>query len=62
MPKRSSNQNDTQQLARSVLIAIVPDAEPLEEKPKKNQIRGDAEDHRTRRSADGVAVLSFDST
>jgi len=27
MPKRSSKQKDTQQLARSVLDAIVPDAE-----------------------------------
>jgi hypothetical protein len=28
MPKRSSKQKDTQQLSRSVLDAIVPDAEP----------------------------------
>ena len=31
MPKRSSKQKDTQQLARAVLDAVVPDAEP--EKP-----------------------------
>jgi hypothetical protein len=36
MPKRSSKQKDTQQLARSVLDAIVPDAEPKPEKPAKN--------------------------
>ncbi len=36
MPNRSSNQKDTQQLARSVLDAIVPDAEPKEDQPKKN--------------------------
>jgi hypothetical protein len=36
MPKRSSKQKDTQQLARSVLDAIVPDAEPKQEKPVKN--------------------------
>lgn len=39
MPKRSSKQKDTQQLARSVLDQIVPDAEaqPAEpEPPKKN--------------------------
>lgn len=35
MPKRSSKQKDTQQLARSVLDAIVPDAEPGK-KPEKN--------------------------
>lgn len=33
MPKRSSRQKDTQQLARKVLDAIAPDAEP---KPEKN--------------------------
>ena len=33
MPKRSSKQKDTQQLARSILDAVVPDAEPLTEKP-----------------------------
>jgi hypothetical protein len=33
MPKRSSKQKDTQQLARSVLDAVVPDAEPAKEKP-----------------------------
>jgi hypothetical protein len=36
MPKRSSKQKDTQQLARGVLDAIVPDAEPKAGKPKKN--------------------------
>jgi len=36
MPKRSSKQKDTQQLARSILDAIVPDAEPKDEKPEKN--------------------------
>ncbi len=36
MPKRSSKKKDTQQLARSVLDAIVPDAEPTPEVPKKN--------------------------
>jgi len=36
MPKRSSKQKDTQQLARSVLDSIVPDAEPKAEKPAKN--------------------------
>lgn len=37
MPKRSSTrQKDTQQLARSVLDAIVPDAEPKPEQPTKN--------------------------
>ena len=36
MPKRSSKQKDTQQLARSVLDAIVPDAESKQENPKKN--------------------------
>jgi hypothetical protein len=36
MPKRSSKQKDTQQLARSVLDAIVPDAEPKPAKPEKN--------------------------
>lgn len=36
MPKRSSNQKDTKQLARSVLDAIVPDAEPKLAKPEKN--------------------------
>ncbi len=36
MPKRSSKQKDTQQLARGVLDAIVPDAEPKAEKPEKN--------------------------
>lgn len=36
MPKRSSKQKDTQQLARSVLDAIVPDAEPVAAKPEKN--------------------------
>jgi hypothetical protein len=36
MPKRSSNQKDTQQLARRVLDAIVPDAEPKQAQPAKN--------------------------
>lgn len=36
MPKRSSTQKDTQQLARSVLDAIAPDAEPKPDAPKKN--------------------------
>ena len=36
MPKRSSKQKDTQQLARSVLDSIVPDAEPAKAKPEKN--------------------------
>ena len=36
MPKRSSTQKDTQQLARSVLDAIAPDAEPKPEQPEKN--------------------------
>ena len=36
MPKRSSKQRDTQQLARSVLDKIVPDAEPKPPEPEKN--------------------------
>jgi hypothetical protein len=40
MPKRSSKQKDTQELARHVLDAVVPDAEPAappeEAKPEKN--------------------------
>jgi len=41
MPKRSSKQKDTQQLARHVLDAVVPDAEQqpppeVEPKPAKN--------------------------
>lgn len=36
MPKRSSTQKDTQQLARSVLDAIAPDAEQKPELPEKN--------------------------
>ena len=36
MPKRSSKPKDTQQLARSVLDAIGPDAEPVAAKPEKN--------------------------
>lgn len=36
MPKRSSKQKDTQQLARSILDAVVPDAEPAPaKKPEK---------------------------
>lgn len=34
MPKRSSKQKDTQQLARSILDAVAPDAEPKSEKEK----------------------------
>jgi hypothetical protein len=34
MPKRSSKSKDTQQLARSVLDAIAPNAEPNPEKEK----------------------------
>ncbi|HUE72045.1 MAG TPA: hypothetical protein VMP01_14255 [Pirellulaceae bacterium] len=37
MPKRSSKQKDPQQLARSVLDAIAPEAEPKPAKPEKNQ-------------------------
>ena len=38
MPKRSSKQKDSQQLARSVLDAIVPpaEAEPKSAQPEKN--------------------------
>jgi hypothetical protein len=39
MPKRSSKQKDTQQLARMTLDAVVPDAEPLKpaaKEPEKN--------------------------
>jgi hypothetical protein len=36
MPKRSSKQKDTQQLARGVLDAIVPDADSKKEQPEKN--------------------------
>jgi hypothetical protein len=36
MPKRSSKQKDTQQLARSVLDAVVPDAEPKKPAKEKN--------------------------
>ncbi len=36
MPKRSSKQKDTQQLARSVLDAVVLDAEPKKATKKKN--------------------------
>ena len=36
MPKRSSKQKDTQQLARSVLDALAPDAEPKKPAKKKN--------------------------
>jgi hypothetical protein len=34
MPKRSSKKKDTQQLARSVLDAVVPDAETQADKSK----------------------------
>lgn len=41
MPNRSSKQKDTQQLARSVLDAIAPDAEPTkietETKPEREK-------------------------
>ena len=36
MPKRSSTQKDTQVLARAVLDAVVPDAEPPKAEKKKN--------------------------
>lgn len=36
MPKRSSNQRDTQQVARSVMDAIAPDAEEKPDEPDKN--------------------------
>jgi hypothetical protein len=40
MPKRSSKQKDTHELARAVLDAVTPDAEPAtaieEPKPEKN--------------------------
>ena len=36
MPKRSSKQKDTQQLARSVLDAVAPEAEPKKQTKKKN--------------------------
>lgn len=36
MPKRSSKQKDTQELARSVLDAVVPDAEPTPPAKEKN--------------------------
>lgn len=36
MPKRSSRKKDNQQLARSVLDAVVPDAEPKKPIKKKN--------------------------
>lgn len=38
MPKRSSKSKDTQQLARSVLDAVAPDAEPPK-KPAANKAR-----------------------
>jgi len=38
MPKRSSKQKDTQQLARSILDQVVPDAEPPK-KPAPNKAR-----------------------
>src|SRR5688572_27363891 len=38
MPKRSSKKKDTQQLARQVLDAVVPDAEPPK-KPAANKAR-----------------------
>lgn len=36
MPRRSSKQKDTQQLARKVLDTVVPDAEPAKPERKKN--------------------------
>jgi len=36
MPRRSSKQKDTQQLARHVLDTVVPDAEPAKPEKKKN--------------------------
>jgi hypothetical protein len=36
MPTRSSKQKDTQQLARSILDAVAPDAEPKKPVKKKN--------------------------
>jgi hypothetical protein len=41
MPKRSSKQKDTQQLARHVLDSIVPDAEP--KLVRANGVKPDAE-------------------
>jgi hypothetical protein len=38
MPKRSSKQKDTQQLARSILDKIAPDAEPAKPKPVKKTL------------------------
>ena len=38
MPKRSSKQKDTQQLARSILDAVAPDAEPAK-KPAANKAK-----------------------
>ena len=35
MPKRSRKPKDTQQLARSVLDSVVPDAEPKKKRPVK---------------------------
>jgi len=37
MPKRSSKQKDTQQLARHVLDSVVPDAEPTDEAPVEDE-------------------------
>jgi hypothetical protein len=36
MPKRSSKQKHTQELARSTLDQVIPDAEPTPAKPEKN--------------------------
>jgi hypothetical protein len=44
MPKRSSKPKDTQQLARSVLDAVVPDAEPKKRKPPRPAKKRDAAD------------------
>ena len=39
MPKHSSKQKDTRQLARHVLNTVVPDAEPAKKKPAANKAR-----------------------
>jgi hypothetical protein len=36
MPRRSSKQKDSQQIARSILDQVVPDAEPAKPEKKKN--------------------------
>ncbi len=42
MPKRSSKPKDTQQLARAVLDAIAPDAEPKLAEPKEESDKNPA--------------------